>query len=414
MADTGLRDTALKGAGAGGPGLRSHLGGHLRENGMLVALVGIVFFFTVIVRAMLDVDFLSAQNITNLFLQNSYVIIMALGMLLIIVAGHIDLSVGSVAAFTGAIAAYLTVTMGLPIWIVIPATLLAGAVIGGALGYWVAFWRIPSFIVTLAGMLVFRGLTLWMLGGQNIGPLPRSFQAMANGFVPDLFGDWDNALVGLERLNSTALLVVVLAALLLIWLGLRGRARDAEFGITPEPAALFWARNIIVSAALIFVGWKLAQFRGLPNVLVVLVALTVLYAFITENTVLGRRIYATGGNEKAAKLSGIGTQRLVFWCFVNMGALAALAGMIVTARLNSATPKAGTGFELDVIAAVFIGGASMAGGSGKIIGVVIGALIMGVMNNGMSILGIGIDYQQVIKGLVLLAAVAFDVYNKNK
>ena len=393
---------------------KSYLGSHLREYGMIMALVAIVFFFTVIVRASIDVDFLSAQNITNLFLQNSYVIIMALGMLLVIVAGHIDLSVGSVAAFTGAIAAALTVKMGMPVWIVIPLTLLAGAMIGAAQGYWVAFWRIPSFIVTLAGMLVFRGLTLWMLGGQNIGPFPRSFQSMANGFVPDLFGDWDQALLGMERLNGTAVLVVVIAAMVLIWLGLRARQRDAEFGITPEPAALFWARNLVVSAALIFVGWKLAQFRGLPNVLVVLVALTVLYAFLTENTTLGRRIYATGGNEKAAKLSGIRTDRLVFWCFVNMGALAALAGMIVTARLNSATPKAGTGFELDVIAAVFIGGASMAGGSGKIIGVVVGALIMGVMNNGMSILGIGIDYQQVIKGLVLLAAVAFDVYNKNK
>jgi putative multiple sugar transport system permease protein len=393
---------------------QTSVGGHLRENGMLVALVVIVFFFTVIVRLMLDVDFLSAQNITNLFLQNSYVIVMALGMLLVIVSGHIDLSVGSVAAFTGAIAAALTVQAGLPVWIVIPVTLLAGATIGAAQGYWVAFWRIPSFIVTLAGMLVFRGLTLWMLGGQNIGPFPREFQAMSNGFVPDLFGDRDQIMLGMERLHATTLLVVAAAALLLIWIGLRARRRDADFGITPEPALLFWARNAIVTAALLFVGWKLAQFRGLPNVLVVLVVLTVLYAFFTENTTAGRRIYATGGNEKAAKLSGIRTDRLVFLCFVNMGALAALAGMIVTARLNSATPKAGTGFELDVIAAVFIGGASMTGGSGRIVGVVVGALIMGVMNNGMSILGIGIDYQQVIKGLVLLAAVIFDVYNKSK
>ncbi len=390
------------------------VGGHLRENGMLVALVAIVFFFTVVVRVTIDVDFLSAQNITNLFLQNSYVIIMALGMLLVIVAGHIDLSVGSVAAFTGAIAAALTVYVGLPVWLVIPATLLGGAMIGAAQGYWVAYWRIPSFIVTLAGMLVFRGSTLWLLGGQNIGPFPKAFQAMSNGFVPDLFGDWDQTVLGLERMHGTSVLVVIVAAAVLVWLGLRARRRDETFGITPEPTVLFWARNAIVTAALLFVGWKLAQFRGLPNVLVVLVALTVIYAFFTENTSAGRRIYATGGNEKAAKLSGIRTERLVFWCFVNMGALAALAGMIITARLNSATPKAGTGFELDVIAAVFIGGASMTGGSGKIVGVVIGALIMGVMNNGMSILGIGIDYQQVIKGLVLLAAVIFDVYNKSK
>lgn len=386
--------------------LGAHLGGHLRENGMLVALVAIVFFFTLVVRMTIDVDFLSAQNITNLFLQNSYVIIMALGMLLVIVAGHIDLSVGSVAAFTGAVAATLTVTLGWPVIAVIPTVLVVGGLIGAAQGYWVAYWRIPSFIVTLAGMLVFRGLTLWLLGGQNIGPFPKSFQALSTGFIPDLF------MVG--KPNVTALVVVAMAALILIWLGLRARRRDAEFGIEPEPTGLFWARNLIVSAALIFVGYKLASFRGLPNVVVVLTILTVLYAFFTENTTAGRRIYALGGNEKAAKLSGINTNRLVFLCFVNMGVLASLAGMIVTARLNSATPKAGTGFELDVIAAVFIGGASMTGGSGKIIGVVVGALIMGVMNNGMSILGIGIDYQQVIKGLVLLAAVIFDVYNKNK
>jgi putative multiple sugar transport system permease protein len=387
-------------------GLGAHLGGHLRENGMLVALVAIVFFFTLVVRAAIDVDFLSAQNITNLFLQNSYVIIMALGMLLVIVAGHIDLSVGSVAAFTGAVAATLTVTYGLPVFVVIPAVLIVGGLIGAAQGYWVAYWRIPSFIVTLAGMLVFRGSTLWLLGGQNIGPFPKSFQSLSTGFIPDLF------MVG--KPNVTALAVVCAAALILIWLCLRARRRDAEFGIEPEPTGLFWVRNLIVSAALIFVGYKLASFRGLPNVVVILTILTVLYAFFTENTTTGRRIYALGGNEKAAKLSGINTNRLVFLCFANMGVLAALAGMIVTARLNSATPKAGTGFELDVIAAVFIGGASMTGGSGKIIGVVVGALIMGVMNNGMSILGIGIDYQQVIKGLVLLAAVIFDVYNKNK
>ena len=391
---------------AEGKGLGAHLGGHLRENGMLVALVAIVFFFTVVVRVSIDVDFLSAQNITNLFLQNSYVIIMALGMLLVIVSGHIDLSVGSVAAFTGAVAATLTVTWGWPVLAVIPAVLLVGAVIGAAQGYWVAYWRIPSFIVTLAGMLVFRGLTLWLLGGQNIGPFPKSFQSLSTGFIPDLFA--------VDKPNVTAIVVVTVAALIMVLLSWRQRQHDAEFGIEQEPMGLFLARSAIIAAALIFVGYKLASFRGLPNVVVVLTVLTVLYAFFTENTTTGRRIYALGGNEKAAKLSGINTNRLVFLCFTNMGVLAALAGMIVTARLNSATPKAGTGFELDVIAAVFIGGASMTGGSGKIVGVVIGALIMGVMNNGMSILGIGIDYQQVIKGLVLLAAVIFDVYNKNK
>mgnify|MGYP005609960635 CR=1 FL=1 len=350
----------------------SHLGGHLRESGMLIALVAIVAFFTIIVRVTINVDFLSAQNITNLFLQNSYVIIMALGMLLVIVAGHIDLSIGSVVGFTGAVAAVLTVNMHLPVLVVVPACLLVGALIGAAQGYWVAYWRIPSFIVTLAGMLVFRGLTLWLLNGQNIGPFPKAFQSLSTGFIPDVFGA--------DKPNMTALALVTAAALVVIWIGWRARARDAEFGMTPEPLGLFIGRNVIVATALVFVGWKLASFRGLPNVVVILTLLTVLYAFFTENTTTGRRIYALGGNEKAAKLSGIKTDRLVFFCFVNMGVLASLAGMIVAARLNSSTPKAGVGFELDVIAAVFIGGASMSGGVGKILGVVVGALIMGVYN----------------------------------
>ena len=391
---------------AGGKSLGAHLGGHLRENGMLMALVAIVAFFTIVVRVADGVDFLSAQNITNLFLQNSYVIIMALGMLLVIVSGHIDLSVGSVVGLTGSIAATLTVKLGWPAIAVVPTVLLTGLLFGAAQGYWVAFWRIPSFIVTLAGMLVFRGLTRWILNGQNIGPFPKAFQSLSTGFIPDAFG--------VNQPNLTALVLVSLSAAVMVWLGWRARARGAEFGIAQEPLGIFWARNLILAAAVIFVGYKLASFRGLPNVLIILAVLTSLFAFFTENMTTGRRIYALGGNEKAAKLSGIKTDWLVFLTFCNMGVLASLAGMIVAARLNSATPGAGTGFELDVIAAVFIGGASMSGGSGKIVGAVVGAFIMGVMNNGMSIMGIGIDYQQVIKGLVLLAAVIFDVYNKSK
>ncbi|PSJ59959.1 multiple monosaccharide ABC transporter permease [Pseudaminobacter soli (ex Li et al. 2025)] len=373
---------------------------------MMLALLAIVFFFLVVVRAVQDVDFLSAQNITNLFLQNSYVIIMALGMLLVIVAGHIDLSVGSVAAFTGAVAGTLTVYAGWPVYAVIPTVLVVGALIGAAQGYWIAFWRIPSFIVTLAGMLVFRGLTLWLLAGQNIGPFPRAFQSLSTGFIPDIFG--------VDRPNVTALVIVVLAIAGLVWRSLKSRNQDIAFGMEVGSSAMFWLRNCLIAVALLFVGWKLASFRGLPNVLIVMSVLIAAYSFFTNQTTTGRRIYAVGGNEKAARLSGIKTERLVFLTFVNMGVLASLAGMIVTARLNSATPKAGVGFELDVIAAVFIGGASMSGGSGKVVGVVVGALIMGIMNNGMSIMGIGIDYQQVIKGLVLLLAVIFDVYNKNK
>ena len=375
---------------------------HLREYGLLFALIAIMVFFQVVTGGTL----LKPVNITNLFLQNSYIIIMALGMLVVIVSGNIDLSVGSVMGFIGALAAVMIVNWHWPVGLAVPACLGVGILIGAAQGYWVAYWKIPSFIVTLAGMLVFRGMSLWLLEGQSVGPFPKSFQLLSTGFIPDI--------LGIDRPNGTALIAGLLTAGLILWMGLRARAHNRRYGIETEPTAFFALRNAIVAGALLFVFYKLATFRGLPNVLISMAVLTVIYAFLTENTTLGRRIYALGGNEKAAKLSGIKTERLTFLAFVNMGLLAALAGLIFAARLNTATPKAGFAVELDVIAAVFIGGASMSGGVGKIVGVVVGAFIMGVMNNGMSIMGIGIDYQQVIKGLVLLAAVIFDVYNKSK
>jgi putative multiple sugar transport system permease protein len=380
----------------------AYLLGHLREYGLLFALIAIMVFFQIVTNGTL----LKPVNITNLFLQNSYIVIMALGMLIVIVTGNIDLSVGSVMGFIGALAAAMIVVWKWPVELAIPACLLVGALIGAAQGYWVAYWKIPSFIVTLAGMLVFRGLSLWLLEGQSVGPFPKSFQLLSTGFIPDIFG--------IGKPNGTALAAGLIAVGTIVWLGLRDRARNQQYGIEDEPMAFFVARSAIVAGALLFVAYKLSTFRGLPNVLISMVVLTVIYAFLTENTTLGRRIYALGGNQKAAKLSGIKTERLMFLAFVNMGLLAALAGLIFAARLNTATPKAGFAVELDVIAAVFIGGASMSGGVGKIVGAVVGAFIMGVMNNGMSIMGIGIDYQQVIKGLVLLAAVFFDVYNKQK
>ena len=395
-------------------GLKGYLAAHMREYGLLFALIAIMAFFQIVTGGTL----MRPVNITNLFLQNSYIIIMALGMLIVIVSGNIDLSVGSVMGFIGAFAAVMIVEWNVPVPVTILVALVMGGLIGAAQGYWVAYWKIPSFIVTLAGMLVFRGLSLWLLEGQSVGPFPGSFQLLSTGFVPDFLPREATAAIGeifgARAFNVLAMGVGLLAAGFVIWLGLRERAHNKAYGITGEPANFFWARNIIVLGAMLFLTFKLATFRGLPNVLVTMGVLVVVYAFLTENTVIGRRVYALGGNEKAAKLSGIKTERLTFLAFVNMGVLAALAGLIFAARLNTATPKAGFGIELDVIAAVFIGGASMSGGSGKIVGAVVGAFIMGVMNNGMSIMGIGIDYQQVIKGLVLLAAVIFDVYNKRK
>lgn len=380
---------------------------NLREYGMLLSLIAIMVFFQV----MTDGTLFQPLNLTNLILQNSYIIIMALGMLLVIVAGHIDLSVGSVAGFVGAVAAVLMVEYKMNFVLATLLCLLVGAAIGAAQGYWVAYHKIPSFIVTLAGMLVFKGLALAVLQGQSVGPFPESFQLLSTGFIPDPFDG--------ESIRIGSLLAGLLLAVALLYSSVRSRAARNQHGMdagssSAEPTAFFWARSLVFVLLIGAFSYQLASYKGLPNVLIVMLLLMLFYDFVTSRTILGRRIYALGGNEKAARLSGIKTERLTFYTFVNMGVLAALAGLVFAARLNTATPKAGLGFELDVIAACFIGGASASGGVGKVMGAVIGAFIMGVMNNGMSIMGIGIDYQQVIKGLVLLAAVCIDVYNRNK
>lgn len=375
---------------------------HLREYGILFALIAIMGFFQIATGGIL----LKPVNITNLILQNSYIVIMAIGMLMVIVCGHIDLSVGSVLGFVGALAAVMIVSWEMNYVLAAIICLATGALIGAAQGFWIAYYKIPSFIVTLAGMLVFKGLTLWLLAGQSIGPFPPNFQLIASGFIPDLFGA--------EGLNLFSLTIGVAVALGILVMAFRSRAQHRKTGIVDEPFSFFIAKHVLIFGALVYLSYLMATFRGLPNVFIIMALLIAVYSFIAGRTTLGRRIYAIGGNEKAAKLSGINSERLTFLTFANMGMLAALAGLVFAARLNTATPKAGLAFELDVIAAVFIGGASMSGGVGTIVGAVVGAFIMGVMNNGMSILGIGIDWQQVIKGLVLLAAVIFDVLNKKK
>jgi putative multiple sugar transport system permease protein len=375
---------------------------HMREYGILLALVAIMIFFQIATGGIL----LRPVNLTNLILQNSYIIIMAIGMLLVIVSGHIDLSVGSVLGFVGALAAVMIVSWGVNFWIAGVICLGVGAVIGMMQGFWIAYYRIPSFIVTLAGMLVFKGLTLWLLAGQSVGPFPTQFRLIASGFVP--------AYLGGDGVNLFSLVIGVTAAVVLLLMAIRARRHQQATGVADEPFAFFVGKNALIFLALVYMSWLMADFRGLPNVFILMAFLIAIYSFVTSRTTIGRRIYAIGGNEKAARLSGINSQRLTFFTFANMGMLAALAGIVFAARLNTATPKAGMAFELDVIAAVFIGGASMSGGVGTIIGAVVGAFIMGVMNNGMSILGIGIDWQQVIKGLVLLAAVIFDVMSKRK
>jgi len=386
------------------PSLAVFLRQNMRDYGILIALVVIMVFFQIITGGVL----FRPVNLTNLVLQNSFVVIMALGMLLVIVAGHIDLSVGSIVAIIGAVAAVMMVNYKIDPWTTSLVCLILGGAIGAAQGYWVAYHHIPAFIVTLAGMLIFRGLTLWLLGGMNIGPFPTEFQKLSTGFLPDLF---DTGALGL---HSTSIILTIAIPALLVFLSWRSRKVNESHGIEVEPFVFFLLQNVVLVGVMLYLGYQLSTYKGFPNILVIMGVLIAFYTFVTTRTTIGRRVYALGGNEKATRLSGINTERLSFYTFINMGVLAGFAGLIVAARLNSSTPKAGNGFELDVIAACFIGGASTTGGVGKITGAVVGAFIMGVLNNGMSIMGLGIDFQQMVKGAVLLAAVVFDLYNKQK
>jgi putative multiple sugar transport system permease protein len=375
---------------------------NIRQYGMLIALVVIMVFFQVLTEGTLFMP----VNLTNLLLQNSYIIIMAIGMLLIIITGWIDLSVGRVAGFVGAVAAILLVQYHVNVYLTMLICLVVGAIIGSMQGYWVAFQKIPPFIVTLAGMLIFRGLTLSLLAGKSVGPFPTEFQQLASGFIPDFFN--------IPHFHLTSVVLGAIGSIILIWLDIRNRQNNIKYDFEVPPMYFFIAKNVIITGAIMGLCWLMASYKGLPNVMILMMVLIIIYTFITDQTVLGRRIYAMGGNEKAARLSGVNTPKLLFSTFVNMGVLSAIAGMVYAARLNSATPKAGDGMELDVIAACYIGGASASGGIGTVVGAIVGAFIMGVLNNGMSIMGVNIDVQQVIKGLVLLFAVFFDVYNKNK
>ncbi|MED4229094.1 sugar ABC transporter permease [Neobacillus cucumis] len=374
----------------------------MRQYGMFVALILIAVLFQVLTDGIL----LRPLNITNLILQNSYILVLAVGMVLIIILGHIDLSVGSVAAFVGAISGILIINHHMNVFLAVIISLLVGAVIGAWQGFWVAYVKIPAFIVTLAGMLLFRGLTMLVLQGQSIAPYPNSFQSMSYGFIPDIFHG--------ENLHIFTIVIGLVFSVIYILNETGVRKTQVRYGFPVSSQGLFIAKLVAMIAIINAFTYVLATYDGIPNILVILFALVVIYSFVSKKTIMGRHIYAIGGNEKAAGLSGIKTKKVVFWSFVNMGVLAALSGLVFAARLNAATPKAGNNFELDAIAACFIGGASAYGGIGTVGGAIIGGLVMGIMNNGMSILGLGIDWQQAIKGLVLLAAVAFDIWNKNK
>jgi putative multiple sugar transport system permease protein len=379
-----------------------------RQSGIYVAFALIILLFEILTGGAL----LQPQNISNIIVQNSYILILAIGMILIIIAGHIDLSAGSVVAVTGALAAVLTVQMHLPWPLAVLLTLVAGALVGAWQGYWVAYFGIPAFIVTLAGMLVFRALTLTVLGNQGIGPFPDPLRTLANGFLDGYLGN-----VGLGPLGGADLLSLLVGLGAVAGIAVsqwRARAGRISYGQSVDPLPVFVLKVAAASAVLMAVVVQLARFKNLPWVLLLLTALILGYTLLTTRAVFGRHIYAVGGNLQAATLSGVKVKSITFWIFVNMGVLAALAGVIFAGRLNQAGPTAGINFELDAIAAAFIGGAAVQGGVGKVAGAITGGLIMAVINNGMSLIGSPSERVMLVKGLVLLAAVAYDIWTKRR
>jgi len=402
MSDTAVTTPAKKKPGFQLPPTLAHIVSDLGKNGIFLALIAVVVLFSITTNGIL----LRPQNISNLIVQNGYILILAIGMVLVIVAGHIDLSVGSIAAFIGAFSGVLIQELGFPWWLAIIGALVIGAVVGAWQGFWIAYVGIPAFIVTLAGMLIFRGLALITLGNSNIGSFPEEYRALGNGFIS--FAGPDAAI------DVFTMVVGALAIVGLIVQQVRTRAGRIKYGQSVDPTVWFIAKMVFVAVGVGAFTYALATFKGIPVTLIVLAVLVMIYGIVANRTVFGRHIYAVGGNRHAADLSGIQSRKIDFYLFVNMGVLAALAGIIFTGRLNSAGPGAGNLFELDAIAAAFIGGAAVQGGVGTVIGAITGGLIMGVLNNGMSIMGIGIEWQQAVKGLVLLLAVAFDVYNKRR
>lgn len=399
----------------------------LKRNTLLIALILVMILFEIAIQSTGHGSLFSPSNFTNIIYQNSYVIILAVGMLFLIIGcGNIDLSVGSIVALVGAVAGVLMVNNEYNIYMSMALCLLLGIVIGAWHGFWIAYIRIPSFIVTLAGMLLFRGLALIVLDGITINPFPADYLTMFTSYFPSFDSGYfqEQLASGLSRAEvragmsaivfsktMTVTAVIVIAYLVGI---IYSRVSKIKKGYEVEPLYAFLFQHVLALAAIIASCVLLGENKGIPVILILIAVVVIVYAFIANKTVVGRRIYALGGNEKAAKLSGVNTNRLLFLSYVNMGLLAAVAALVCVARFNSASPMAGTGYELDAIGACFIGGASAYGGVGTVGGAVIGAIFMGVLNNGMSILGIDANWQKAVKGLVLLAAVVTDVMSKKR
>lgn len=384
--------------------LKKLFGGNTRQFGMIFALVALILFFEIFTEGRT----LTSGNVINLFNGNSYILILAIGMVLVIIAGHIDLSVGSVAAFVGVCVALFIRDWGLPWYIGVLMGLGLGVLIGAWQGFWVAYVGIPAFIVTLAGMLIFRGANQ-LVGKSNTIPVPGDFQYIGSGYLSE-FGPNTGY-------NNPTMLIGLLAVAYVIFSEIRSRRNAKALGAEVPEAWVMILKLVLISGAILYATYLFATGRpgtSFPVPGLILAVLVLVYGFISSKTVIGRHIYAVGGNRHAAELSGVQSKKVNFLVMMNMSFMAGLAGMIFVGRSTASGPFDGVGWELDAIAAVFIGGAAVTGGVGTVIGSIIGGLVMAVLNNGLQLLGVGADLTQIIKGLVLLIAVAFDVYNKTQ
>ncbi len=378
---------------------------NLKQYGMVFALLMIFIIFYVLTGG----TNATPMNMNNLIMQNSYVIILATGMLLCVLTGNVDLGVGSYVALCGAVAAKLIVEQGMGIPVAFLAAILVGTAFGAFNGFFIAYLNIPPFVVTLAGMLIGRGLTYTFLENKTVGPLPDAFVKVGAGFFLTKKVEFGGGTIDL-----ITILIAIAASVLVIFAELKKIRTQQKYGFAMAPA---WQTGVKLAVTLLilwFVFFKIASYNGIPIILIIMGVIVGIYHFLASKTVAGRQVYALGGNEKAARLSGINTKKVYFWVYTNMGFLAAIAGIVLAARNASATPKAGDGFELDAIAACYIGGAAASGGIGTIVGAVIGAFVMGILNNGMFLIGLSTDLQKVVKGLVLLGAVTFDVLSGKK
>ena len=381
---------------------------NMRQYGMMIMLVVVYVFFAILTKG----KNLTPMNINNLIMQNGYVVILAVGMLLCVLTGNVDLGVGSVVASCGAVAGTLIIDFGVSTPLAMLAALAVGAAFGVFVGFFVSELEIPPFIVTLATMLMGRGLCYVILKAQTKGPLPASYNWIGTGFLPTIrIMETANGGKGIDLI---CLIVAAVISVLIVLAEIKAVATAKKHGLPVAPAWQLIVKDAVIIGIVVFFFWKLANYNGIPVVLVLMAILVGIYHFITTNTVAGRQVYAMGGNAKAARLSGINTKKVFFWVYANMGLLAAVAGIVLSARNQSATPKAGDSFEMDAIASCYIGGAATSGGVGTIIGAVVGAFIMGILNNGMSLAGYDTNIQKIVKGMVLLGAVTVDLVSKRK